>query len=669
MSALPTPLPAGKLLIAVLHIISPPGSDGSCSAITSHVLAQARIAVDNGADGVALCPAEPHPTPTSLAVAAAVADAFPRVPLLINFMAPVAEALESVPAFAHLWTDEGVDGRGEDANVSAVLAASPLATRREGWTGTWLAGFFHKGSNQRDLSSLSDDALAAAVSSVAALSDVPVTSGAGAGVPPVAEELARLCKALYTSTTNITRLATASGVTIENVHALLPYVDLFLVATGIEHIASDPQTRASPAVEIGFLDPAKVRELAAAIHGYTSVKVGLIADIQYSTHDDLYFEEGQIAWGKSSPWPLVYAWPSTRRYRHSLEVLERSVAVWRRWGVTEAVVLGDILDKTTLGCRCRLVTPSCHSRRAANEVDVCVNAIKAALGHGRTYHFLFGNGDAQILKRRGWVEHGFAHGFERPELHPLRTASSLYYSTSPAPGARFIFLDTYDCADGKPGAASPQAGGAVECEASSDATWALAITHLATNTFVDGDWGEENWRKYLTHFRGDAHAEAEAYATQRYNGGIGPHQLQWLEQELTSACADGQAVFVFGHCPAHPFSCKPDGVMWHSSVLRSLFNRFSCVQAYIAGHDHDGGYVFEGGVHYIVPPAPLESQEDECFGNIALAVDSWRLEWWGKTPQRGCGTLRSGEWPSWKQLPFRGARGPAVGGNSGVATE
>lgn len=663
----PTPLPPGKLFIPVLHLVTPPGADSSSSSITTHVLSQALVAVANGADGLALCPAEALPNQTQLAVAAAVAEAFPATPLIVNLMAPVADALHCVPPFAHLWTDRGVDGRGEDAAVSAALAASPLAARREGWRGTWLAGFFHKGS-QRDISSLSDDALAACARAIGALSDVPVTSGAGTGVPPVADELARLCRALFTSTANVTRLASASGTTLENVGALLPFIDVFLVATGIERDASEGRTRAFyeecglPAVDVGYLDPLKTRALADAIHGYQPlVRVGLIADIQYSTHDNLHFREGQIAWGATPPWPLVYDWPSTRRYKHSLEVLKRSLAVWHRWGVADAVVLGDILDKTTLGCRCAPATPSCRSL-ADNEVDACVDAVKSAFlaEGGATYHFLFGNGDAQILKRRGWVERGFAHGFERPEAHPLRTASTLYYSTSPAPGARFIFLDTYDMADGRPGGASPQDAGAVACEASSAETWALAKEYLATNPFVD-EWGEASWRKYAAHFTGDARAEAAAYSTQRYNGGVGPAQLQWLEQELTSAQAGGQAVFVFGHCPAHPFSCKPDGVMWRASDFRNLLQRFSCVQAYVAGHDHDGGHVFEGGVHYIVPPAPLESEEDECGGIIALAADSWRLEWWGKTPQSGCGTMRGGAWPSWRQLPFR-ARAAGVQG-------
>ena len=50
------------------------------------------------------------------------------------------------------------------------------------------------------------------------------------------------------------RLAIASGVTPDNIGDYLPYVDHFLVASGISQ-------------DFHTLDPAKVRALAEAIHG------------------------------------------------------------------------------------------------------------------------------------------------------------------------------------------------------------------------------------------------------------------------------------------------------------------------------------------------------------------------------------------------------------------
>jgi hypothetical protein len=222
-----------------------------------------------------------------------------------------------------------------------------------------------------------------------------------------------------------------------------------------------------------------------------------------------------------------------------------------------------------------------------------------------------------------WVANGFAA--------PGCTAGSLYYSVAPAPGVRFVFLDTYDLSAGQFSSTNPLGR---ECEASSDGAFADAKRyledtwreHYRKRFSVSGEelmtdseeWAYgKAWHEYPKCFSGDE--LVEAYASQLYNGGVGAAQEEWLEVELRTAQAAGEAVFVFGHCPAHPFTCKPDGLMWRAARLRAALERFPCVEAYIAGHDHDGGYFcLETGVHYLVPPAPLESDEDECFGMIKL---------------------------------------------------
>ncbi len=72
-----------------------------------------------------------------------------------------------------------------------------------------------------------------------------------------------------------------------------------------------------------------------------------------------------------------------------------------------------------------------------------------------------------------------------------------------------------------------------------------------------------------------------------------------------------------------------------------------------------GYYLSEAGVHYLVPPAPLEcgEGEKEAFGVLRLLPSAWRLEWRGKEPAQGSGTLRVGPWPKGVDLPYRGAAG------------
>ncbi len=654
--------PAGKLLFPVLHVIDDVGD------ALAHSVAQAELAVAAGADGLALCPALALGNALLVSIATAIAEAHPTLPIIINFMCPVADALRDVPSFAHLWTDKGVDSAGMHPHVAS-------SARRADWRGTWLVGFFHKGSG-RDFT-IPPEALAQRAGAVAGLTDLPITSGPGTGVAPVPAELALLRAALAKAGVN--RLANASGITVGNVSQFLPFVDIFLVASGIERESMDPYTVqffkecGMEPIEVGYLDPTKTRALADAIHAH-SCRVGLIGDVQYSSAEDFIQEAGtgQVAWAREPPWGYVFDWPCTRRYKSSLEILRQGIATWNEAQATCGVLLGDLLDK-----KCALM----------GDKEQCLATLKGVLGGAAPpmqLHYLFGNGDAQVLKRAGWVVEGFAH--------PGCTKERLYYSYCPTPGKRLLFLDTYaesvGWAAAAGGGASGGAGGGkltFTCEPASEAARAAAEKHMEGNRFAGLAWDDPlKWRRYIEAFSEKDPGGAsqpysreeleEAFATQDYNGGISEVQRAWLEGELAAAQARGEAVFVFGHCPAHPFTCKPDGLQWKARSLRTLLQGHSCVQAYIAGHDHDGGYFFEGGVHYLVPPAPLEvSQEGEgdvAFGMLVLHGDGWELEWRGKVPPLKCGTLRGDAgWPSGIRHAYRPrephAPAPAQGGGGG----
>lgn len=80
--------------------------------------------------------------------------------------------------------------------------------------------------------------------------DVVTTSGPATGSPPTVEKLAAMRAAIGDHA-----LAVASGITPENVEPFLAHVDAFLVASGVEQ-------------SFGVFDPARVRALAQAVHGW-----------------------------------------------------------------------------------------------------------------------------------------------------------------------------------------------------------------------------------------------------------------------------------------------------------------------------------------------------------------------------------------------------------------
>lgn len=82
------------------------------------------------------------------------------------------------------------------------------------------------------------------------LANVITTSGPGTGQEADISKIRTFRKLLGEHS-----LALASGVTVDNIYSYLPYVDAYLVGTGIED-------------SFGVLNPNKTKELAERIHSY-----------------------------------------------------------------------------------------------------------------------------------------------------------------------------------------------------------------------------------------------------------------------------------------------------------------------------------------------------------------------------------------------------------------
>jgi hypothetical protein len=272
--------------IAVVHMV--PDAGPTDEALLAHYEAQALLARECGADGVALVPhglagasASGLVTAAARRIKGAWADCF----LVANFMAPPAEAMASVPAEVDvLWTDKGVgpaDGSGGrigPGSGATALAAQLRAVRqrdRPDWRGLWLAGLFHKGDGACEGPlEQTDEELAQRAHElrVDLGADGAVTTGAATGLPALPANVRRLREALGPGIP----LALASGVTPENVGDYVPFVDLLIVGTGIERAEPahlefylsagyDAASAARAAVRAGDLDPQRVRALAQAM--------------------------------------------------------------------------------------------------------------------------------------------------------------------------------------------------------------------------------------------------------------------------------------------------------------------------------------------------------------------------------------------------------------------
>jgi len=135
-----------------------------------------------------------------------------------------------------IWSDNaGIDEHGGGHPDATAFVET---RRRESWPGLYFGGVSFK--YQREVA-LED--LGQAASTARTYMDVVCTSGPGTGIAADVEKVRRLHGGLEGHA-----LALASGITAQNVQRYLPYVQAFLVGTGIE-------------TSFGVLDPKKIESL------------------------------------------------------------------------------------------------------------------------------------------------------------------------------------------------------------------------------------------------------------------------------------------------------------------------------------------------------------------------------------------------------------------------
>lgn len=212
------PLPK---FIAVIHIKD-----------IDQAIQQTIVTTDNGVDGVFLI--DHKRTHKHLTVAyAKVRNALPNYWIGLNF-------LDLYPRAAFVMLPQSADGLWLDSVEGFDVREIP-----ENRSYRVFAGAAFKYQPQP-----SDNDLELHTKAIADVYDVATTSGPGTGEAADLQKIIRMKTAIGSRP-----LAIASGITAENIRHYLPYVDSFLVATGISKSFTE-------------LDPEKVQQLSMLIREY-----------------------------------------------------------------------------------------------------------------------------------------------------------------------------------------------------------------------------------------------------------------------------------------------------------------------------------------------------------------------------------------------------------------
>lgn len=116
---------------------------------------------------------------------------------------------------------------------------------------------------------------------------------------------------------------------------------------------------------------------------------------------------------------------------------------------------------------------------------------------------------------------------------------------------------------------------------------------------------------------------------------IGEKQKFWLRGVLAAAAKKRERVIVFCHYPLL-FEASPNHRLDNPAPILSILDSSRCVVAWIAGHDHIGGYALRNGVHHITVKALVEYPEKPPFAVFKLYADQIVEVGYGAEPMRIC---------------------------------
>lgn len=221
------------MLLPVIHPTK--GRDGALAAV--------RIARDGGADGVFLIDQGMNDREV-LSLVKDVRALYPGWWVGLNLLSrgPIEALKATAGEIDGIWSDNA----GVDERVTEQTRATEFVKARGSWHGLYFGGVAFK--YQREVAAAD---LPRTTELASHYMDVICTSGVGTGHAADPTKV----KTMRSGVSADVAIALASGVTVDNVQAYLPYVDAYLVGTGIEH-------------EVGVLNPAAVTALARTIHAF-----------------------------------------------------------------------------------------------------------------------------------------------------------------------------------------------------------------------------------------------------------------------------------------------------------------------------------------------------------------------------------------------------------------
>ena len=112
-------------------------------------------------------------------------------------------------------------------------------------------------------------------------------------------------------------------------------------------------------------------------------------------------------------------------------------------------------------------------------------------------------------------------------------------------------------------------------------------------------------------------------------GILGMKQLEWLKSKLEFSRKNGEKVIIFNHYALYKAAAEKHR-MKIAEPVADIINNSQCVVAYIAGHDHAGGYSLINGIHHLTLKGMVEAPKKNAFAVIEVFPEKLKVIGFGK---------------------------------------
>jgi manganese-dependent ADP-ribose/CDP-alcohol diphosphatase len=324
------------------------------------------------------------------------------------------------------------------------------------------------------------------------------------------------------------------------------------------------------------------------------VSFGILSDIQYADVQDGFSYDKKRA----------------RYYRNSLNLVKEAVKYWKNYEKESntqlkfILQLGDLIDG-----KCKAINDSVPAmRRVLAELNKTFSSNEND-EQTTTTSLVDLNGQPRLLHI--WGNHEM-YNFKRADLvnYPLNTAKDLgqnldsnsnFYSYNITEKLKIICLDFYEYS--------------VLGYDESDDIYQHALKFLKAHNKNNDSNSVEGMRGHALRFSA-------------FNGSLSDKQLKWLQDELNECRDSNKKAIICGHVPLHSQASDPMCLAWNNKQILEILWSYDLVIAYLAGHDHKGGYFRDKrNIHHLTFGAIIEtSPNSNSFATVKVYENKISIE-------------------------------------------